>query len=109
MGFDGHERMGIKRFVGQVIIDRDESVYLSLLFAFPKLHGNSFRGDSHFFALNTNDLDSIAQAGDVFLHVEDISAFPADDRLEEGSFGVQLHIRQLADVQQRQFLLHKYK
>lgn len=98
MDFDGHECVGVKSFVGQVIIDRYERVYLSLLLAFPKLHGNSLGGDSHFFALDSDDFDGIAQAGDMFLHVKHVCAFAAYDRLEEGSFGVELHIGQFADV-----------
>ena len=63
-------------------------------------------GDAHFLALHSDGLDGVAETHYLLLHFLRLGALLAYDCLEERLLGVELHVWQFADVQQRKFFFH---
>ena len=64
------------------------------------LEGQPFGGDSHFFPVHSNGLDCVTKLDDLISHAHCFGRLALDDGLQEGSFGVELDIRQSAHFKQ---------
>lgn len=91
------QRLRIKQLMRQKIV-RSNKIRLWILLLLLELKRNSPRWNPHFISLNADSLYRIAQLNYLLLHVHHFGGFFADNRLEESLLGVQLKVRQLANL-----------
>ena len=103
--FDRDQGLRKEGLVGEVVVIGGKEGGRHILL-FLELERYPFGGDAHLLALHSDGLDGVAETNNLLLHFLRLAALLADDGLEERFFGVELHVWQFADIQQRQLFFH---